>query len=80
MLVGPRKECGLDSNKTWKPVQGDVGAGERCSQFMLFTLAAAKEMDYEGMRKEEERPVRRTRPLEDGASMGPSITPVSGKH
>ena len=52
MLVGPRKECGLDSNKTWKPVQGDVGAGEGHSRFMWFTLAAAKEMDCEGMRKE----------------------------
>ena len=52
MLVGPRKECGLDSNKTWKPVQGDVVAGEGHSRFMWFTLAAAKEMDCERMRKE----------------------------
>lgn len=59
MLVGPRKECGLGSNKTWKPVQGDVGAEERCNLFLWFTLAAAKEMDCEGMRMEGERPVRR---------------------
>ena len=38
MLVGPGKECGLDSNKMWKPVQGDVGAGEGCNLFISWLL------------------------------------------
>lgn len=36
MLVGPRKECGLGSNKTWKPVQGDVGEEEGYNLFLWF--------------------------------------------